>query len=86
MSVCLLSTGVHRHSFHFKDTKKPFSYPALLRCAFQFADALRYLHDEAVPGMCLRMIDTLLVVVVVVMTGWQCGCDLVSMVVTHDGS
>ena len=43
-------TGTHRASFQFKDTRKPFTFPALLQCAYQLADALRYLHDDAVPG------------------------------------
>jgi serine/threonine protein kinase len=43
-------TGVHRHSFFTKDVRKPFSYESLLKLALQLAEALRYMHDDAIPG------------------------------------
>jgi hypothetical protein len=45
---------VHRQAFFTKDVRKPFSYEALLKYALQFADALRYMHDEAMPGAGVR--------------------------------
>jgi serine/threonine protein kinase len=41
---------VHRNSFFTRDVRKAFSYEALLKYALQMAEALRYMHDEAVPG------------------------------------
>lgn len=40
----------YRKLFKFKNYQKPFTFRALLRCAYEIADALRYLHDEAIPG------------------------------------
>jgi len=42
--------GGNRHAFRFRDTKKPFAFQTLLYYALQLADALRYLHDDALPG------------------------------------
>ena len=44
-------TGPQRQNFRIKNYKKPFTYPELLRSAYELADALRYLHDDAIPGM-----------------------------------
>jgi len=36
--------------FHTKDFPKRFSYGEVLRLAYELADALHYLHEEAIPG------------------------------------
>lgn len=41
---------MHRNSFFTRDVRKAFSYEALLKYALQMAEALRYMHDEALPG------------------------------------
>lgn len=43
-------TGVHRHSFFTKDVRKAFSYELLLKYALQLGEALRYMHEDALPG------------------------------------
>jgi len=43
-------SGVHRNSFFTRDVRKAFSYESLLKYALQMAEALRYMHDEALPG------------------------------------
>ena len=52
-TIVVVIAGLRLDVFQFKDRKKPFSYPDLLRCTHQLADALRYLHDEAIPGRSL---------------------------------
>jgi len=47
--------GVHKYFFQYQDTNRPFSYPELLNYALQLAQALCYMHDDAVPGKSLVM-------------------------------
>ncbi|TFJ88672.1 hypothetical protein NSK_000241 [Nannochloropsis salina CCMP1776] len=43
-------SGVHRNNFFTRDVRKAFSYESLLKYALQMAEALKYMHDEALPG------------------------------------
>ncbi|KAM3570350.1 hypothetical protein VYU27_007573, partial [Nannochloropsis oceanica] len=50
-------SGVHRNSFFTRDVRKAFSYESLLKYALQMAEALRYMHDEALPGYAIMHRD-----------------------------
>ncbi|CAN0195876.1 unnamed protein product, partial [Discosporangium mesarthrocarpum] len=46
---CANGEGVRDRRARFRG-QQPFSYMELLRCGRQLAEALRYLHEEAIPG------------------------------------
>ena len=62
LCVYMSPLGSHRDAFVYKDYKKHFMYCDLLKAALEFADAMRYLHTEAIPG---KLVVVAVVVVVV---------------------